>query len=152
MQTENETDTCMSKIKALNMTNISMKQVLQSLFSMDKRRSLSGNTHVQNNLGSSKNYKINYFLFFFIFIINITKSHSHHHMQMESSSAPKFRFRDHSLPGSRNSIHSSEPSSDDVVSVLSLSNSNISSDQPDVNAKLDIESITGRVRTSILHI
>jgi hypothetical protein len=134
------------------MTNISMKQVLQSLFSMDKRRSLSGNTHVQNNLGSSKNYKINYFLFFFIFIINITKNHCHHHMQMESSSAPKFRFRDHSLPGSRNSIHSSEPSSDDVVSVLSLSNSNISSDQPDVNAKLDIESITGRVHTSILHI
>jgi hypothetical protein len=134
------------------MTNISMKQVLQSLFSMDKRRSLSGNTHVQNNLGSSKNYKINYFLFFFIFIINITKNHCHHHMQIESSSAPTFPFRDHSLPGSRNSIHSSEPSSDDVVSVLSLSNSNISSDQPDVNAKLDIESITGRVHTSILHI
>ncbi|GAU36795.1 hypothetical protein TSUD_395030 [Trifolium subterraneum] len=63
---------------------------------------------------------------------------------MESSSAPKFRFRDHSLPESRNSIHSSEPSSDDVVSVLSLSNSNISIDQPDANAKLDIESITGR--------
>ncbi|CAI8602797.1 unnamed protein product [Vicia faba] len=64
-------------------------------------------------------------------------------MQMESSSATKFRFRDHSLPMSRNSIHSSEPSSDDVVSVVSLSNSNIS-DQPDDNAKLDIESITGR--------
>ncbi|KAI5395253.1 exocyst complex component EXO84B [Lathyrus oleraceus] len=62
---------------------------------------------------------------------------------MESSSATKFRFRDHSIPVSRNSIHSSEPSSDDVVSIVSLSNSNIS-DQPDDNAKLDIESITGR--------
>ncbi|XP_058759137.1 exocyst complex component EXO84B-like [Vicia villosa] len=64
-------------------------------------------------------------------------------MQMESSSATKFRFRDHSLPVSRNSIHSSELSSDDVVSVVSLSNS-IISDQPDDNTKLDIESITGR--------
>lgn len=70
---------------------------------------------------------------------------------MESSSAPRFRFRDHSLPESRNSIHSSEPSSDDVVSVLSLSNSNNSIDQPDDNAKLDIESITGRVLSYIIH-
>ncbi|XP_027362971.1 exocyst complex component EXO84B-like [Abrus precatorius] len=59
-------------------------------------------------------------------------------MEMEFSSTPppKFRFRDHSLP--EESQHSSEPSSEDVVSAVSLSISD------EADCELDVESITGR--------
>lgn len=60
-------------------------------------------------------------------------------MESSSSALRKFRFRDHSIPESQNSIESSEQSSEDVVSPVSLPISDVS------DTKLDVESMTGRV-------